>query len=534
MSNFYIWIDQPTGQTLNFNEFNAEYQRIRGFMPNEVISSKVMNTAIRQSTLITVALMNALNVSDDINVNSDLSTVENEIRNKLLNIHMNNLKDGNILGSVTSNTGDLTVEDGKNVDNGAYSENFGRYLANYGAYSLNTGYNNKNYGRDNLLSGYGNIVGQEPNFDNLTEAGATQYAQTGWTASMSMYGLNSTGYANDVNGIDPSTGQTGDKLVFDPDKSSKNIVSGLNNNRGLTIRESVVVGRNNKAANVFSSIIIGNNNEVNGGTGNSAFGRGLFIASNKGIQHVVGQYNAKIALAAFMVGNGSDDNNRSNAMTVMYDGTVKAGKATTDEDDALTLITKNYLLTKLSGLTTNALPKVETTDTYSRAYAVDANGNQIMIQIAAALSNNTIVQRGVTGQITVPLTPTGQYNATSKEYVDNKFAAAAPIRYYKHLVTMRSKLPGATPIAERPLMTLTFISNYSSSYVNYTNVFINEPQKFVSGYYTDVVNNKVYQIIDFRYDGSSKYIFDYVVDNTMQTYSIDISYKQMTDTITSL
>lgn len=79
MSKFYVWIDNPTTQILNADEYFAENERIRGFANNEKISSKKMNTAIRQASLITVALMEALEVSDSINVASSISEVKAEI-----------------------------------------------------------------------------------------------------------------------------------------------------------------------------------------------------------------------------------------------------------------------------------------------------------------------------------------------------------------------------------------------------------------------------------------------------------------------
>lgn len=83
MSSFYVWIDSPSGQIETSQEFNTETQRIRGFVRGETISSKVMNTALRQSTLITVALMEALGVSDTFNVYSSVQSLKNEIMSKM-------------------------------------------------------------------------------------------------------------------------------------------------------------------------------------------------------------------------------------------------------------------------------------------------------------------------------------------------------------------------------------------------------------------------------------------------------------------
>lgn len=86
MSKFYVWIDNPGEQIETSQEFNAEAQRIRGFVKGETISSKVNNTALRQANLICVAMMEALGVSDQFDVSSSVEDLKLEVKSKLLSL----------------------------------------------------------------------------------------------------------------------------------------------------------------------------------------------------------------------------------------------------------------------------------------------------------------------------------------------------------------------------------------------------------------------------------------------------------------
>lgn len=67
--------------------------------------------------------------------------------------------------------------------------------------------------------------------------------------------------------------------------------------------------------------------------------------------------------------------------------------------------------------------KVNKTSTVSQVYATDSNGAQTTLTYGAGVVNGGLVQRGGTsGQIQVPVTPTSNVHATSKQYVDNELA----------------------------------------------------------------------------------------------------------------
>ena len=59
---------------------------------------------------------------------------------------------------------------------------------------------------------------------------------------------------------------------------------------------------------------------------------------------------------------------------------------------------------------------------YIRVYTIDNNGNQTITSASPYRGNNCIVIRDSTANINVPDTPSNQYHATSKKYVDEGLA----------------------------------------------------------------------------------------------------------------
>ena len=70
------------------------------------------------------------------------------------------------------------------------------------------------------------------------------------------------------------------------------------------------------------SLAFGENDNQAGGRGSCAHGKGTKASSN--YQTAIGQYNIADSnnVYAFIIGNGSDNSNRSNAMSVAWDGTI--------------------------------------------------------------------------------------------------------------------------------------------------------------------------------------------------------------------
>lgn len=88
MSNFKIWIDNPIGGTnvVVPETFADDVQRQNGFKAGTGASSILVNTGMRQSTLITAALMETIGESaDNLSVLSTLDDVKNVINTYMLN-----------------------------------------------------------------------------------------------------------------------------------------------------------------------------------------------------------------------------------------------------------------------------------------------------------------------------------------------------------------------------------------------------------------------------------------------------------------
>ena len=147
MSKFYVWIDNPTTQIETDIDYNGSSQRINGFMPKTKIQSKVMNSALRQATLVTAALMNALNINN-VDMFSSLEDVTEAIRQKIASSSLN-IVNGSGLYSVVG------LEDTTRAN---YA---------YGRANLSIGHKNKTYQRDSVAFGGGNQSGMtEEEFNN--------------------------------------------------------------------------------------------------------------------------------------------------------------------------------------------------------------------------------------------------------------------------------------------------------------------------------------------------------------------------------
>lgn len=69
--------------------------------------------------------------------------------------------------------------------------------------------------------------------------------------------------------------------------------------------------------------------------------------------------------------------------------------------------------------------KVDKTNTSSKLYGTDGNGNQTTVQYGAGAVEGRIPQRVENGQINVPLTPTNDAHASSKKYTDDSVKVMA-------------------------------------------------------------------------------------------------------------
>lgn len=80
-TRFGVWIDTPntgeSGNVMSYSAFASDTQRASGFMSGTIASSIRMNTALRQATLVTAALMNAIAPDSTLDMNSSLADLTN-------------------------------------------------------------------------------------------------------------------------------------------------------------------------------------------------------------------------------------------------------------------------------------------------------------------------------------------------------------------------------------------------------------------------------------------------------------------------
>ena len=85
-------------------------------------------------------------------------------------------------------------------------------------------------------------------------------------------------------------------------------------------------------------------------SGSTSHAEGCYTKASSNYQHVQGKYNTEDTESkyAFIIGNGTDDSNRSNAFAVDWDGKIYINNATTGID-LVDLVTKVQTLIDASG-----------------------------------------------------------------------------------------------------------------------------------------------------------------------------------------
>lgn len=136
---FYTWIADAniaSAELLVNEQFEDDGQRLLGFKAGTAASAKRVNTALRQSTLITVALMDALNL----NTNSlDLTSTETDVTNALTGTNLFKLSSAFTVGSTaTTFNKDLLPNTGKNIGSSTKKVNIGYFdNADIGSLTIN-------------------------------------------------------------------------------------------------------------------------------------------------------------------------------------------------------------------------------------------------------------------------------------------------------------------------------------------------------------------------------------------------------------
>ena len=81
-TKFKVWIDNPAEGTniQSYDDFASDSQRSVGFSVGNVASSIRVNSALRQSNLVAVALMNTLLPNSDLDLTSTVNEVSDELK----------------------------------------------------------------------------------------------------------------------------------------------------------------------------------------------------------------------------------------------------------------------------------------------------------------------------------------------------------------------------------------------------------------------------------------------------------------------
>lgn len=212
----------------------------------------------------------------------------------------------------------------------------------HGKYSTSLGQSNHCYQRCSTAVGLANVVGDENGAANVncTSFAAGQENKIYGNASAVLSGYNNT--------LDVTTKFT--SILAGSSNTSTNatssaITAGSSNNM-LLAQNSVVSGYNNNLTATSNVLVAGTNNTVRS-TNGAVIGNGLITNAVQGVgSTIVGQYNNPNVYAKFVVGGGSSDSERSNALEVFLDGTIKAKKLTDANDDENCLTTKSYVDSK--------------------------------------------------------------------------------------------------------------------------------------------------------------------------------------------
>lgn len=209
----------------------------------------------------------------------------------------------------------------------------------HGKYSTALGQSNHCYQRCSTAIGLANVVGDANGAANVncTSFAAGQENKIYGNASAVL-----SGYNNTLNASAKYTAVLSGSSNTANGSTSSSVLAGSSNGIGLA-QNSAVGGYNNSLTTAQNTLVFGANNDVKSSNG-AVLGNGLITYSTQGFgSTVVGQYNNPNVYAKFVVGGGNSDTERSNAMEVYQDGTIKSKKQTTAADDDYTLVTKGYV-----------------------------------------------------------------------------------------------------------------------------------------------------------------------------------------------
>lgn len=184
--------------------------------------------------------------------------------------------------------------------------------------------------------------------------------------------------------------------------------------------------------------------DVNGMSVAFTMGEGfnLTVSLLNAKNEVISTGNVDLPLEEMIVGGKVSDDGKNIILTLKNGQTIEFSVATlvnglVKQEDFDKLKAKVELAPTLAGNEPDKAPsvqavnegldkkldKIETADTYMRAYVVGKDGTQKTVSVTDAVVGEVVVQRKVGGQVWVPEDPNYKNSATSKKYVDDTAAA---------------------------------------------------------------------------------------------------------------
>ena len=205
------------------------------------------------------------------------------------------------------------VTGAKNIAEGEYIGGFGHQNTYKGMYNFGNGASNIIEGNYNNTNGYNNEIFGDYNTINGMQNNIQSTNNAVFGSSNKI--LQSSSSGNLINGT---------QNEIKPESSYRSIISGYQNIIMSGGGYNLAVGLNNKIYSRFGV----------------ALGEGLLTEGYSGAQVVTGRYNEKDTQAQFIVGNGTDTNNRKNVFKVIKDGRAVLGS---DPQQKMDAVTKQYV-----------------------------------------------------------------------------------------------------------------------------------------------------------------------------------------------
>lgn len=289
---------------------------------------------------------------------------------------------------------------------------------------------------------------------------------------------NKGGYCDFVTGKNNKAGKAQTSLVTGQNNTVTNVGNNLllagSNNTVDVGNNMLIAGSNNTVDTGNGGIIAGQNNINKSEQNASLLGSGLQNDTYSYDQTIVGKFNVPKNGSLFIVGNGTDDSNRNNALVVEEDGSAKLSKQGTSEDS---ITRKDYVDTELKTLSDKKVSRFVSTDNILRGYA-SLNGQDIVFRVDDQVISGAVVKRQGT-QIHVDTTPIENTHATSKIYVDtaDKKLAEQIASITAVQIRNKSEVINSTEDNVQTVATNYIVTNYGRQPQNFDGLIITVTDK---------------------------------------------------------